>query len=423
VKTQRQLGRSETANRPAASHNRGARRFIAGAVLAVLMIATGAPAWGQQSRVYREGRAWVEEITGTMPVARYAKVITDVGNITVQGGGSQSITYTVRKRSFTNSEQEARKQFAMFNVITGKKLEASYLKGDWPPPHNIQRFSADFILQLPNGVEVAYLRTLGGNITANSFNGRVDAETSGGNLVLDNVGIIRASTAGGNVTVGNSSGNVVVRSGGGNIKVSKVNGNLEVETGGGQVNVGSAQTTIVRTSGGNIQVKQSTGDLVASTGGGSVDVGEVYGKASLETSGGSIRLGLAKGLVSARTGSGSIELFKLSHGAQAQTSAGTITAEFVGSKEQFQESYLRTMAGDVRVYLGNWIPVTVHAASEMASGRVGIEAPDFPELKVTTEGVEWGPKSTYCEGTLNGGGPILKVRTTIGKIEFRRAGK
>lgn len=409
------------ANRPAASHNQGARRLIAGTVLVLLVIATGVPASAQQSRVYRDGRAWVEEITGTLPVARYAKVITDVGNITVQGGGSQSITYTVRKRSFTGSEQEARKQFAMFNVIAVKKMEASYLKGDWPPPHNIQRFNADFIIQVPDGVEVAYLRTQGGNITANNFKGRIDGETAGGNLSFDDVATINVKTAGGNVNVGNAAGDLAIKSGGGNIRINKVNGRVDVETGGGQVIVGSALATVVRTNGGNIAVKQTSGDLVAFTGGGSVDVGEVKGKTQIETGGGSIRVASAKGLVSARTGGGSIELQKLLYGAQAQTGAGTITAEFVGSKEQFQESYLRTAAGDVRVYLGNWIPVTVHAASEMANGR-GIET-DFPELKVTSEGADWGPKSTYCEGALNGGGPVLKVRTTIGKIEFRRAGK
>jgi hypothetical protein len=391
---ERQLGRNRTASEFAASHNHGSRSWIAGAVVAIMVLAAGIPAWAQQSRVYREGRAWVEEVSGTVPASRYVKVITDVGNITVQGGGSDGITYTIRKRSFTSSEQEARKQFGMFRVTTINKGEASYIQGDWPPPHDMRRFSADFVLQVPNGTEVAYLRTQGGNITATSINGRVDAETAGGNLTLDNVGGVKLTTAGGNVSVGNSGGDVVVRSGGGNVHVAKSNGRLDVETGGGQVSIGSAQATVVRTNGGNIEVKQAGGDLVASTGGGSVDVGEVNGKANLETGGGSIRLGSAKGLVNARTGGGSIELLKLLHGAQAQTGAGAITAEFVGSKEQFEQSDLRTMAGDIRVLLANWIPVTVHAATEMSKGR-GIEASDFQELKITSEWADWGQKATY----------------------------
>jgi len=59
----------------------------------------------------------------------------------------------------------------------------------------------------------------------------------------------------------------------------------------------------------------------------------------------------------------------------------------------------------------------VHASSDMTNGR-GILS-DFPGLKITTSG-EYGPKAMYAEGALNGGGPLLRVRTTMGQINFRR---
>ena len=46
---------------------------------------------------------------------------------------------------------------------------------------------------------------------------------------------------------------------------------------------------------------------------------------------------------------------------------------------------------------------------------------DFPDLKITTDGGNYGPKNYYAQGSLNGGGSVLKVHTMSGNIEFRRA--
>jgi hypothetical protein len=46
---------------------------------------------------------------------------------------------------------------------------------------------------------------------------------------------------------------------------------------------------------------------------------------------------------------------------------------------------------------------------------------DFPELKVSGDGGDYGPKNYHVEGPLNGGGPVLRIRTMSSNIEFRRA--
>ena len=47
-------------------------------------------------------------------------------------------------------------------------------------------------------------------------------------------------------------------------------------------------------------------------------------------------------------------------------------------------------------------------------------AADFPEIHVVSEGGQWGPKTLRAEGSLNGGGPNLKVSTTTGDIWLRK---
>ena len=101
-----------------------------------------------------------------------------------------------------------------------------------------------------------------------------------------------------------------------------------------------------------------------------------------------------------------------------ETGAGPITVEFLGTHGVTTDSSLHTAAGDVSVCLPGDMPVTVHAASDMTNGK-GILS-DFPALRINTIGGTYGPKAMSAEGALNGGGPMLRVRTTIGQISFRR---
>jgi hypothetical protein len=128
---------------------------------------------------------------------------------------------------------------------------------------------------------------------------------------------------------------------------------------------------------------------------------------------------LASGPVRAESGGGSIELMNLSQGARAETGGGGITAQFVATRGGFSNSVLETPAGDITVYLAPSLPVTIHAAVDMGNGHK-IQS-DFPEIKVVSEGGDWGPKRITAEGSLNGGGPVLKVHTSSGDIVFLRS--
>jgi hypothetical protein len=112
-------------------------------------------------------------------------------------------------------------------------------------------------------------------------------------------------------------------------------------------------------------------------------------------------------------------LRRLTAGARVDTGGGGITAQFVGGSP-FQDSSLQTAGGDITVYLPSNLPVTVYAAVELANGHK-IDASDFPGLKVSSEGGEWGPQRVTAEGALNGGGHVLKVRTNSGNIYIRRS--
>src|SRR5579871_2422118 len=68
-------------------------------------------AFAQQTRVFHEGDAWTEEVTGTLPAAKTLKVQVDFGSVRVQGSAQQDITYIIRTHSYTSSERQARREF------------------------------------------------------------------------------------------------------------------------------------------------------------------------------------------------------------------------------------------------------------------------------------------------------------------------
>jgi len=105
--------------------------------------------------------------------------------------------------------------------------------------------------------------------------------------------------------------------------------------------------------------------------------------------------------------------------ARAATGAGGIIAKFIAGGGERNDSELETSAGDITVYLSANVNLTIRAAIEMANGHNILT--DFPEIRVVSEGETYGPKTITAEGSVNGGGPVLKVRTTTGDIVFRRA--
>lgn len=387
-------------------------------VVALSMIAT-LPVAAQNSKIYREGNAWVEEITGTLPAARSVRVRTDMGAISIQGGAQHDVTYTVHKRVYSASEDQARRALSAIHITAAIRGGAAVLEGDAEQGRNFRKMSLDFSINAPRTLELVKAETEGGSINVRSITGRVESESGGGSVSLNDIaGPISAETGGGSVEVTNSVGEMSLRTGGGSIHVSSTKGGkVNASSGGGSISVGDVQQSVmVDTGGGSIDIRQCGGEVRASTGGGSIEVGDVGGAARLDTGGGSIRLTSARGPVTASTGGGSIQLYKLMAGARAETGAGSITAEFLGMTT---ESVLQTSFGDVVVYIGPQVRLTVKASVEMATGHE-IRS-DFPEVKITREGGEWGPRSYYAEGPINGGGPLLRIRTTGGSVEFRRA--
>jgi len=398
-----------------AAGTRAARSWRWKAAAALMAVAVTMPLWAQQSRVFRDGNSWVEEITGTLPPSHDFRINTDVGSVQMQGN-SPRISYMIRKRCFALNEEAARRQFEQMRIAAGKSADTDFIEGRLLNK-NLSRFSTDFIVQVPKDLGVVKVDTRSGTLNLSSITATIFGSTGGGAVKLDDLGgPVKVFTAGGAVEGGDLAGDFTLTSGGGDVHINKIGGFSRVTIGGGKVYLGATKGSIIQTGAGGVEVRKCEGDLRVSTDGGSLNFGDVNGSLRADTGGGSVRLASAQGRVQITTGGGSVELYNLSQGAQVETGAGSILVEFLSGKG-FSDSTLHTAAGDVSVCMPANLPVSVHASSDMVTGR-GIQS-EFPGLHVTSSG-EYGPKAMYAEGALNGGGPLLRVRTTMGQVNFRR---
>jgi DUF4097 and DUF4098 domain-containing protein YvlB len=373
----------------------------------------------QETKTWREGGGWTEMLTGSLAGVKNLRVKLDMGSVVVRGAKQDGIHYTLHMHSRNSSEEDARHQFQAYKVSAYVKGDTAWVVGEWQGSHSVhvggarltidtgseRKLSSEFEIDLPRAMGLVRIDTGGGNIDTTGVDGRVEAESGGGSLHLDDIGGgVKADTGGGSIQVGTITGDIGLQTGGGSIQVNRANGRLVAETGGGSVEIMSAsQGGRIETGGGSINVRQCGGNIKVSTGGGNIDLGDIGGAADIQTGGGTIHLGSAKGPVDARTGGGGIELYGVPS-ARVETGAG---------------GKLETSAGDITVYLAPDVALSVRASVDMGNGhRI---TSDFPDIHVASEGDQWGPRTLNAEGKLNGGGPVLKVKTTTGDICFRRA--
>ncbi|HZP17938.1 MAG TPA: hypothetical protein VFB00_08240 [Terriglobales bacterium] len=385
--------------------------------LLLALMATSCAA--QQGSVQKEGGQWMHVVNGSLSGVRNLHVKVQLGAVRVGGGSSQGITYVIRNRSYESSEERARRQFEAYKISAYTRGDTAWIVGEWEGGRP-RKFWSEVTVNVPRDMDLVKIETEGGEITTTGIAGRLEAESGGGGIRLDDIGgAINAETGGGEIRIGNVGSDLNVRTGGGTIHIGSVKGKVVAGSGGGSlILVSGSQGASLETGGGSIRVEKCTGKVRASTGGGTIELGQIAGPAELETGGGSLKISSAAGPVKAESGGGGIELWGVPS-AHVETGAGAITAKFIPSSGERTDSVLETGVGDITVYLVPGLNLTIHASIEAASGH-SIQS-DFPEIKVSSEGGQLGPKLISAEGSLNGGGPILKVRTTMGNIYFRRA--
>ena len=204
--------------------------------------------------------------------------------------------------------------------------------------------------------------------------------------------------------------NVDLKTSGGGISVADLEGEVRSQTSGGGLRFGNITGSVWgRTSGGSIKLEGTEGDADVKTSGGKITIGSVVGAVEAKTSGGSISIDKATGGVNAKTSGGSITVEEVMGGINAKTSGGSIKAYI--SRQPEGDCSLETSGGSVTAYLVEDIGIDVEART--SGGSVSTDVP------IATV-VQGKVRKNRLQGAINGGGPLLKLRTSGGSIRLHK---
>lgn len=196
------------------------------------------------------------------------------------------------------------------------------------------------------------------------------------------------STTGCSIAVGDLKGEVAARTSGGELNIGRIDGPVRGNTSGGDISLtGSRGKAILHTSGGGIRVDDVAGEVVAETSGGSVQVNRATGRISAHTSGGSITIRETTGAV------------------DASTSGGSVSARL--SAQPQETSRLSTSGGSINIELA----ASVHVDVDASTSGGGISS-DFA--------VPISGDRQNLRAAINGGGPLLQLRTSGGGISIQK---
>ena len=325
----------------------------------------------------------LEDIVETFPVAAGGKLTIDAdcGEINVQSTEDDTVSVRIQRAAQIKANRRAAEILKNLDVqiaheASDVKIEAKFT-GDakrWQKRKN--DLDVQFDIRVPRHYNLD-LQTACDDISVVNVTGDVNVETFSAGLRLQEItGRIDAVTSVGNIDLKGFNGDVVLQTKGGNITLAAGFGDVKAKT-----------------SGGNVQAVHVTGAVNGQTSGGNVTLRGCKGGADLKTAGGSIEVE-NDGPVLAKTSGGSIRC-------QLQEA----------STRQNLLLDLETMGGSINVSLVPDIAATVKAT--VLGGSVTTEFPVTVEASGTV-------KPDQLQGTINDGGPLLKLRAVGGNIILRK---
>jgi DUF4097 and DUF4098 domain-containing protein YvlB len=186
-----------------------------------------------------------------------------------------------------------------------------------------------------------------------------------------------------------------------------VSASADLKTSGGDIIVGDLAGAVhAHTSGGDVKLGDIGGAIDASTSGGNVSLGEGRSSVRLSTSGGNVSAKHLVGPSDLRTSGGDIKVDSVENTLKAETSGGDVRAAFIGDLKG--DCMLSTSGGQVKASMGK--QVGFHLDASTSGGSV-----DASGLTITIDHGGMGRSS--LAGQVNGGGPLLKLRSSGGDID------
>ncbi len=300
-----------------------------------------------------------EVIEETFAVASNSTLVidSDLGSIIVEGSKGDEVIVRIVKGMNGGSDSDADAAFERFALTLDNTSQGVEIIGRYDRPNNWRGWGN-------RSLQVRFIIEVPEDIN------------------------VDLKTAGGSIQVADIAGEALVHTSGGSITLEAIDGITEAHTSGGSIEARRlGERSKLRTSGGSIRVSEAGGPVDCHTSGGSITIDRAEGDVDCETSGGSIRLTQIAGAVNASTSGGSIE------------------AEVLGQPDQ--DMTLRTSGGTVTIRLDEDIRADIDAQASGGSVKSDISVAVRGEIK-----------RDRLQGELNGGGPLLTLRSSGGGVRI-----
>jgi hypothetical protein len=195
---------------------------------------------------------------------------------------------------------------------------------------------------------------------------------------------------------------VDIRSDSGPVRIQDIGGRVRARTRDAGVEVrGVSGPVKLRVVNGPVEIEEITGDLQVTSSEGSIQIAWVTGDVEARTTEGPIEMRHIDGEVTAKTLGGSIELAQVRGPIVARTESGSVRATFSGPPAGSLETERGSV--DVLIPTDSAVDLDAHATR----GQVALDA---------TIGLNGEEAENLVVGKINGGGELLLLRTSHGRI-------
>ena len=327
------------------------------------------------------------------------------GPVTLVGGVSQNLSFTVKVTVSARNEEEARRLLLPYVVRVQSDGAWTVLSA---PGGAIM---TDVTVRAP-ALEAAVVSTSDGAVQAVGISGPLNVDTGAGAIAVDRIGgDCELITGGGRIDAGQIGGSLKCSTGAGPIAVSTVRGSAILTTDGGDILAHEAGAMVrAETRGGGVHIGTAGGPVTAVTGGGEIVVEKAGGVVTLRNMAGPVQVGSAAGVRC--EASGAIRVAQIAGPMRVATSMGSILANLIGS--HLADSYLATGNGDITVVIPSNVGVTIQAENGLADTLKRITS-DFAAVQPRRQGTR-----VVASGAINGGGPLLQISGSGGTIFIKR---
>jgi len=268
------------------------------------------------------------------------------------------------------------------------------------------------------------LVTQGGSINIGDVNGNVVLRTSGGSVTTGQIkGKATLITQGGSIKSGNIGGDAELRSKGGTIEAGDIGGNAEVHTNAGRVALGRIGGKLTAEGGSTIKIT-GAGEVTVITNNGDISIGDAT-RINARSGGGNITSRRVSGPFQGHTEHGDIRLDSAGAWVEASTGQGNILVRLVPENmDSDLHMDLQAGLGDVTVYLPQGLRARVDATVQRPAFQAQQIISEFPPTP-TRPANGLVPNNryytpTHSESLLNGGGNLITLHTSLGKITIKK---